>query len=91
MATERDLLFIPSDKGDPLHGIYFHTWRDDGKLEKQGFIIRKVDNFVLVAFFEWGWGEISTLRLFPLDKIKEWTLYKSQEDMTQAWEDLKNA
>jgi hypothetical protein len=69
-----------------LVGRWFHTFDEDGRVEKQGTIIDEIsDKVYLVQLFEWILGEPSIQELIPLDEMTGWAFYGSGEDMQFAY------
>ena len=72
-----------------LIGKFFHNFDDDGFVRNQGVIKAFVnEDIVLVDYFEWAMGSVSSTNLVWLKEIVDgkWSLYDSAEDMSSAYE-----
>jgi hypothetical protein len=90
MAKNKDK--IP--KSDPLSGSCFHVFGEDGKVERQGIVLSRIDDeHYLVQYLEWSTGYASGRQIVRVAEMAsspknargpwQWQFYKDDYDMLE--------
>lgn len=75
------------ESDDPVIGRFFHSFSDTGEIQWQGQVTARINqSHYLVQLFEWVIGADSTERIVGVDQMTGWTIYRTDEDMRDAYE-----
>jgi hypothetical protein len=81
-----------ASKTDPLSGSSFHVFGEDGKVERQGIVLSRIDDdHYLVQYLEWSTGDASGRQIVRVAEMAsspksargpwQWQFYKDDYDM----------
>ena len=77
-------------KSQTLTGLYFHSFKQDGKVEWQGEVIGYADqSTVICQLYSWLIGNETWCVLVPVSAMVTWRFYQNTAQMDYSLERLK--
>lgn len=75
-----------------LTGMYFHILNDDGRINKQGTVLGRIDDHhYMVVYFEWLMGGPSDMCVVTVVDMRSWLFYETAEQMQDYCEHAPQA